>query len=310
MLTDALRLPHHVLVTGGTGFVGSRLVEASIAGGHRVSVLTRNPARAARLPDTVKVVTSLDQIAAAERIDAVVNLAGEPISDSPWTRRKRARIIASRVDATRACLDLIARLDVKPGVLISGSAIGWYGIRDDAELDESSPGTACFSREVCTRWETAAAGAGVRTILLRTGLVLGQGGGLLARMLPAFRLGLGGRFGSGRHWMSWIHQDDLVRLIVHCIADPAVAGPVNATAPNPVSNRDFTRALGRALNRPTILPVPAWPLTALLGDFARELLLGGQRVLPRAAEASGFVFHYPEIDGALAAITRADHPRR
>lgn len=310
ILANGLKGRQHVLVTGGTGFVGSRLVAALTAGGHDVTVLSRGSASAAPLPAPVRIVTSLDQLADDVRIDAVVNLAGEPISNGLWTDRKRARIIASRVEVTRACRALIDRLETKPQVLVSGSAIGWYGIRGDEELDENSTGTPCFSREVCTTWEEAAEGAGIRTVLLRIGLVLDNGGGMLARMLTPFKFGLGGRFGSGRHWMSWIHRDDLVRLIVHCIADPALTGPVNAVAPNPVTNRDFTRALGRALHRPTVLPVPSWPLTMLMGDFARELLLGGQRVLPRKAIASGFAFTYPDIDSACAAIVGQNQLRQ
>jgi uncharacterized protein (TIGR01777 family) len=303
-LASALSAPHHVLITGGTGFVGSRLAEVLVAGGHAVTVLTRAKASAAKLPGGVQVVTSLDQISNDAAIDAVVNLAGEPISSGLWTKAKREKIIASRTKTTRDCLALIARLDRKPKVLVSGSAIGWYGIRGDELLDEASPGTDCFSREVCTAWEAAADGAGIRTVLLRIGLVLERSGGLLARMLLPFKLGLGGRFGSGRHWMSWIHRDDLVRLIIHAIADPALSGPVNAVAPQPVTNRDFTTALGRALRRPTLIPVPGWPLKLLLGDFARELLLGGQRVLPRAAEKSGFEFRYPQLDAALQAVLK------
>lgn len=301
-LVAPLGQPRSVLVTGGTGFVGSRLVAALVAGGHRVTVLTRNPARVRGLPAGVELVASLDAIAGDARIDALVNLAGEPIAAGLWTSARRARIISSRVAVTEACVALIARLAVKPAVLVSGSAIGWYGLRGDEELDETAGGSACFSREVCLRWEDAAERAGIRTVRLRIGLVLGPKGGLLARMLPAFRLGLGGPFGAGRNWMSWIHRDDLVRLIAHCIADDALSGPVNATAPNPATGQDFAKALGRALHRPVFLKVPAAPLRLVLGDFAEELLLGGQRVLPVRAEASGFAFRYPELDGALGEV--------
>lgn len=292
----------HILITGGSGFVGSRLAAALADAGHQVTVLSRSAAPAGALPAAVRVITSLDRIASDEVLDGIVNLAGEPISNGLWTKAKRARIVASRDETTQACLALIARLARKPEVLVSGSAIGWYGIRGDEVLDETSAGTDCFSREVCMAWEAAATGAGIRTVLLRIGLVLDNSGGMLARMLTPFEFGLGGPFGRGRHWMSWIHRDDLVRLIVHCLADPNLSGPVNATAPQPVTNRDFTRALGRALRRPALLPVPAWPLQALLGDFARELLLGGQRVIPARAAASGFAFRYADIDSALRAI--------
>ncbi len=290
-----------ILITGGTGFVGTRLVAALVAAGHAVTVLTRNRASAAALPTPVTIVTDLAEIESSAQIDAVVNLAGEPLSDGLWTAVKRQRIIASRVDVTRACVELIARLERKPDVLVSGSAIGWYGLRGDELLDESGEAQDCFSHEVCQAWEAAAVDADVRTVLLRIGLVLDHGG-MLARMLPAFKFGLGGRFGNGKHWMSWIHRDDLVRLIVHAIATPELSGPLNGTAPEPVTNREFTRALGAALHRPAILPVPRWPLHLLMGQFADELLFSGQRVVPAAALASGFRFSYPQIGPAFAAI--------
>ena len=307
-LAKALPDRKAVLVTGGTGFVGSRLVAALAAAGHHVTVLTRDPAKAEKLvlAGPMRIVTALDDIIDSERFDAIVNLAGEPISDTPWTRAKRVRIVRSRLATTYALLGLIRRLEHKPTVLVSGSAIGVYGLRGDQPLTEINLGSPCFSRRVCVGWERAAGKAeamGVRTVLLRTGLVLDRAGGMLARMLAPFEFGLGGRFGDGRHWMSWIHRDDLVRLIVHCIATSSLTGPVNATAPEPVTNRVFTAALGRALGTPAIVPVPARPLRMLLGAFAEELLLSGQRVFPAAAVNSGFVFRYPDIDGALAAIT-------
>lgn len=301
-LVAALPPRRHVLITGGTGFVGSRLVAALLAAGHRVSVLTRSRSNAASLPAAVTLLTDLGQIADDAAIDAVVNLAGEPIAGGLWTAARRARIIASRVEATTACAGLIARLAVKPAVFISGSAIGWYGMQDGEKLDEASAGEDCFSRQVCLAWEAAAQGAACRTVTLRIGLVLGPGGGMLARMLPSFRLGLGGPFGKGENWMSWIHRDDLVRLIAQCIADKALSGPVNATAPHPVTGQQFAHALGRALHRPVLLRIPALPLKLVLGDFARELLLGGQRVVPAKAVQSGFAFDYPDLDPALAQI--------
>ena len=301
-LVAALAPRRHVLITGGTGFVGSRLAAALLAAGHRVSVLTRSRSNAAGLPAAVTLLTDLGQIADDAAIDAVVNLAGEPIAGGLWTAARRTRIIASRVEATKACAGLIARLAVKPAVFISGSAIGWYGMQDGEKLDEASSGEDCFSRQVCLAWEAAAQGAACRTVTLRIGVVLGPGGGMLARMLPSFRLGLGGPFGKGENWLSWIHRDDLVRLIARCIADPALSGPVNATAPHPVTGQQFAQALGRALHRPVLLRIPALPLKLVLGDFARELLLGGQRVVPAKAVNSGFAFEYPELGPALAQI--------
>ena len=313
-LAQAIGGRRHVLVTGGTGFVGTRLVGALAAAGHEVTVLTRKRGTAAALGEAgpVRIVTTLDAIPDNLRIDAIVNLAGEPISDTPWTRAKRIRILRSRVGVTREVIRLIERLEHRPEVLVSGSAIGWYGLRGDQPLGEAAWGVKCFSRRICVAWEHAARPAealGVRTVLLRIGLVFDRDGGMLARLLTPFEFGLGGRFGDGRHWMSWIHRDDLVRLVCHCIASPALQGPVNATAPRAVTNRAFTAALGRALNRPALVPIPAAPLQLALGDFAKELLLGGQRVVPAAAIASGFEFRYPEIDGALQAICATPPPR-
>jgi uncharacterized protein (TIGR01777 family) len=304
-LMTALPLRHTVLVTGATGFVGRRLVEALAAGGHQVIALVRDPARADMLRPPLRLITSLEQIPDRTPIDAIVNLAGEPIANGPWTRSKRRRMVESRRDVTMAVVRLIARLDRRPSVLISGSAVGWYGLRQDEVLTETDDGTACFSRTLCEAWEHAAMRAeqyGVRVVRLRTGLVLGSAGGLLARMLTPFEFGLGGQLGSGTQWMSWIERDDLVRLIAHVIAHPELSGPLNATAPMPVQNAAFAAALGRALHRPAALRVPAGLLRLLAGDLATELLLGGQRVLPDKALANGFVFRHRTLDSALAAI--------
>ncbi len=306
-LAVALPGTQSVLVTGGTGFVGRRLVEALVEAGHRVSVLTRDAKASHGLPRGVRLLGTLATIGPGERIDAVVNLAGEPIANGLWTKAKRERIIASRRAVTRDCVALIARLEHKPAAFVSASAIGWYGLHGDEPLDETASGNDCFSRQVCMVAEAEAKQAeehGVRTVRLRIGLVIDANGGLLQRMVLPFRLGLGGPFGRGRHWMSWIHRDDLVRLICHAIATPDLFGPVNATAPDPVRNKDFTRALGQALNRPAFIPVPAAPLRWVAGDLAKELLLGGQRVLPTAALRSGFSFTYPDLATALKAIFR------
>jgi len=295
-----------VLITGATGFIGTRLVEALVSARHRVIVLARNPAKAAQLRTPFELITSLDQLGSDAVIDAIVNLAGEPIASAPWTKARRTRIVESRVRMTDDVVRLIARLKRKPAVLVNGSAIGWYGLRGDEVLTETSYGTACFSREICEAWECEALKADTRVVRLRIGLVLGVEGGLLGQLLFPFSFGLGGPIGSGRQWMSWISRDDLVRLIAHAIATPSLSGAMNATAPIPVENRDFTRALGSTLRRPAMLPLPAMPLRLALGDFARELLLGGQRVLPKKAIASGFVFRHPTVESALREILNGE----
>jgi uncharacterized protein (TIGR01777 family) len=314
-LMAALPERQTVLVTGATGFIGRRIVEALAAAGHQPIVLARDPAKAARLAVPFRLVTSLDQIPNDTRIDAVINLAGEPIADRPWTAARRRRLLASRLRVTRAVVRLIERLEHKPAVLVSGSAVGWYGLWQDESLTEFDGGKGCFTHRLCAAWERAAKAAerpGVRVVRLRIGLVLGTEGGLLSRLLTPFELGLGGRIGNGRQWMSWIERDDLVRLIAHVIAAPSLTGAVNATAPEPVTNATFTRELARALRRPALLPVPAAPLRRLAGDLADELLIGGQRVLPDKADASGFVFRHPTLPSALSAVLGAplDPPRR
>ncbi len=294
-----------VLVTGATGFIGSRLVASLIGAGHRVIALVRNPAKADVLPPPITLITSLDQLPADTKIDAIINLAGEPIGNGLWTEAKRRLILSSRIDMTTDVVKLIARLERKPTVLVSGSAIGWYGLWQDQVLTESAKSHACFSHELCDAWENAARPAsehGVRVVYLRIGLVLGTDGGFITRMLTPFEFGLGGPLGSGKQWMSWIERDDLVRLIAHVIAKSDLAGPINATAPIPVTNTKFTEELGRKLHRPAVFRIPGALLRSLGGDFANELLLGGQRVLPNKALSNGFVFRHETLRSAFDAI--------
>lgn len=304
-LVSALPGRQAVLVTGGTGFVGRRLVAALVGAGHDVTVLTRDAKHALGLATPVRIVTDLATLPSDFRCDIAINLAGEPIAAGRWTIARRRRIVDSRLGVTRALAVLFDRLDQRPAVLVSGSAIGFYGVDDDTTLDETVAKGRGFAADVCAAWEAAAlciARPDTRVVLLRTGLVLASSGGMLGGLLPIFEFGLGGPIGSGRQMTSWIHRDDLVRLIATAAADPEISGPLNATAPTPVSNRVFAHALGRALGRPTILPLPAMPLRLLLGDLAEELMLGGQKVLPVKAVFHGFRFHYPRFEDAVGAI--------
>jgi len=294
-----------VLVTGATGFIGVRLVASLTEAGHHVIALVRDPAKALSLPPPITLLTSLDQLAANTAIDAIVNLAGEPIGNGLWTEAKRQAILQSRLTMTGEVVRLIARLVHKPKVLVNGSAIGWYGLWQDQPLTESAKSHDCFSHDLCEAWEQAASAAeahGVRVVALRIGLVVGRDGGFLARLLTPFEFGLGGRLGSGLQWMSWIERDDLVRLIAYTIAKQEIAGPLNATAPLPVRNATFTAELARCLHRPAVLRVPDRLLRRAGGDLANELLLGGQRVVPNKALSNGFVFRHQSLRSALQAI--------
>jgi uncharacterized protein len=289
-----------IAISGSSGLIGSALAREVLGRGHTIKRLVR---RATRSADEVAWDPTRGTIdaAALDGIDAVVNLAGEPVAQR-WSGGAKARIRASRVSATSLLAAAIAQLDRKPRVLVSGSAIGVYGDRGDEVLDESSaPGTD-FLALVCREWEAATAAAsdsGVRVAHLRTGIVLARTGGALAKMLPPFRLGMGGRMGSGRQWMSWIALSDTVAAIVHVIGADSVSGPVNIAAPAPVTNADFTRTLARVLRRPAIVPVPRLALHALFGEMAEGAVLASQRVAPAVLMASGFTFQYPTLGQAL-----------
>ncbi|MGM0563733.1 MAG: TIGR01777 family oxidoreductase [Pseudomonadota bacterium] len=292
-----------ILVSGGSGFIGSALCRALADRGDQVVVLSRSPARVAKaLPPAVKVVGSLRGV---EPCDAVINLAGENLSGRRWNERFKRQLLDSRLDTTRALLAWAQATDTPPRTWINGSAIGYYGDRGDELIDETSPSghESEFTVDLCRRWEGLAAEAadlGARLCLLRTGVVLGHGGALKQMLLP-FKLGLGGRLSDGQQWMSWIHLDDEVRAIVYLVDHDTLSGPFNLTAPSPVRNVDFTRILGRVLGRPTPFPAPAWALKLGMGEMA-ELVLGGQRVLPNALQAAGFEFRYPDLEKALQAI--------
>ncbi len=291
-----------IAITGGTGFIGQALVARLSAGGHSILVLSRQPG-SARLPPGVRA----DFFDAAQppepdlldEIEAVIHLAGESIAKR-WTAEQKRRVLESRQKGTSA----IARAAVQAKTvrtIVSGSAIGYYGPHGDEELREDSPPGSDFLASVCRSWEQATAPAqeaGIRVVHLRTGIVLHPDGGALQQMLGPFKLGLGGRIGSGRQYMSWIHRGDLEALFVYALSAGSMKGAVNGTAPNPVTNEQFTRTLGRVLNRPALIPAPAFALRLALGEMS-SMLLTGQRVAPAVALASGFKFAFPDLEPAL-----------
>ena len=295
----------NVLVTGGTGFIGGALCRRLLAGGHAVSVLTRERQRAEQLlQDQVAAFESLDELPRETAPEAIVNLAGLSLGSGRWTERLKQEFIASRVGVTRQVISYIAGTDRKPGILISGSAVGYYGARGDEELDEDAPPGNEYQSDLCKAWEAEAFKAvqhGVRVCVSRTGVVLGKGGGALSSLVSQFRLGLGGYVGNGRQWMSWIHIDDLVSIILHLIADESLAGAFNATGPNPEMNRDFARKLAVALHRPALMWAPGWLLRLMVGEMA-HLYVTGQKVLPSRLLESGYRFKFPELRMALADI--------
>ncbi len=290
----------NITLTGATGFIGRRLAGRLLVGSHSLHVLGRRAVPGLSLSAWDAGGNASPPLESLRDSQAVVHLAGEPVSQR-WTPEARQRIRSSRVEGTRRLVEALAAFPRPPAVLVCASAIGIYGSRGDEILTESSPPGGGFLAEVCQEWEQAAdqaASAGIRVVKLRTGVVLGPGGGALQRMLPLFKAGLGGRLGSGRQWMSWINLEDLVELICLALEQPELAGPVNATAPSPVTNAEFTRQLAARLRRPALLPVPAFALRMVFGEMA-SVLLDSQRVLPQAALAAGFRFRYPELGPAL-----------
>jgi len=291
-----------LLITGATGFIGGHLVRRLLANGDAIIALTRDPDNALdRFGPHVRIVTDLGSLQTSTRIDAVVNLAGEPILGLPWTRTRRAALLNSRLDTTRALTNLIARLDRPPRVLVSASAIGYYGVRDGEELDERAAPQSVFQSKLCQEWEAAAQAAdllGVRVVTLRLGLVLARDGGALPSLARPVRMGFGAIIGSGQQWVSWIHIDDAIRLIEFVFANPMVRGAVNAVAPAAVIHAHFQRELAQTLHRPLWFRIPAWLLRRTLGEMA-QLLVDGQRVTPARAVAAGFVFQLSEVSTAL-----------
>ena len=289
-----------VLVTGASGLIGSAVVEALRRVGHEAVAMVRRPARGAA---EVQWNPAAVDAAPFEGADAIVHLAGENIAVGRWTAERKKKIVDSRVDGTRNLAQSIAAAARKPRVLVSASAVGFYGDRGDELLNESSASGAGFLAEVARGWESAtdpAARAGIRVVLVRIGVVLAGTGGALPKMALPFRIGMGGRVGNGRQWMSWIALDDLVRLILFAIENESVRGPANAVAPQPATNAEFTRTLARVLHRPAIFPAPAFALRLMMGEMANELLLSSQRIEPKVALESGFRFEYPQLHSALS----------
>lgn len=295
--------PRRILVTGATGFIGQHVCRRFIAAGDDVLVLTRSRGRALDLfGPHVTICTSLSDIADDAPVDAIVNLAGEPIIARPWTERRRRQLIASRVEVTEALVELIGRLQRKPAVLVTASAVGYYGVRGDEELCEADRGRTIFQSQLCQIWELAAQRArnhGVRVCRLRLGVVLGRDGGALPRQILAARARIAAVLGCGRQWISWIHVEDVLRLIEHCLECSDLDGPINATAPAPTRQYEFARQLAARFGRSLTVRAPAGLLRRLLGERA-QLLLDGQRALPVKALASGFEFRYPRLETALA----------
>ncbi len=291
-----------IAITGASGLIGRALTSSLTAEGHQVIPVVRRPNSAT--PDAIEWNPAAGTIDAAkfEGLDGVVHLAGAGIGDHRWTDSYKREILESRTKGTELLARTLASLAAPPSVLVSGSAIGFYGDTADTAVDETAPAGDDFLAKVCVDWEAAAApaaAAGIRVPFLRTGIVLTADGGALAKMLPLFRFGLGGRMGSGKQWWSWISMADEIGAI-RWLLDHDISGPVNATAPNPVTNSQFTKALGEAMHRPTLAPVPSFGPKLLLGpELADALLFTSTRVVPRVLEASGYVFAHPTIDAAL-----------
>jgi uncharacterized protein (TIGR01777 family) len=301
-----------VVIAGGSGFLGLPLAQRLSAEGHDVLILTRRSGFTAGNGRVRAVMWTPHGEAGgwASEVDgagAVVNLAGESIAKR-WTAARKQRILESRLLATRSMVAAIRRAAAPPPVLVNGSAVGYYGPHGDEIVTEETRAGGDFLAHVCVQWEAEAERASsdrTRVVCVRTGLVLETCGGALPQMLPPFRFGVGGPVGTGHQYWPWIHRDDWIALVKWTIQSPSVSGPVNATAPHPVTNREFATALGRAIRRPSLLPMPAPALRLILGEMADGLLLSGQRAIPQRAERGGFTFRYPHVDEALQAVLKA-----
>ncbi|TDG13982.1 TIGR01777 family protein [Seongchinamella unica] len=292
----------HILITGGTGFIGDALVPALRQDQHTLSILTRQSLDST---DGVDYIADFSEIPAEKPVHAVINLAGVSLADHRWSGRYKREIVNSRLDTTQALVSWIAGRDQKPGVLLSGSAIGYYGHHEDEVLDENGSANPGFAQGLCEQWEAAANQAveqGVRTCLLRLGVVLDSGGGAFVQMARPFRFGVGNWIGSGRQWLSWIHRTDVVRAILFLLREDSLAGPFNLTAPDAVTSRGFCEAMAARRSTLVNLPVPATLMRIMLGEMAEELLIKGQRVVPARLQQADFEFRYPSLETALEDI--------
>jgi uncharacterized protein len=296
-----------LVVAGASGFIGSALSSRLLEKGHTLTLLTRAAPREGSTATKRWVHwtpnASGEWEAVVNAAEGVINLAGEPIAAKRWTAEQKRKIRASRIETTAGIVKAIAKAEPKPGFLINASAIGYYGPRGDEVISEEVPPGTDFLAQVCRDWEREAKNAerrGLRVVCVRTGIVLGRGGGALAKMVPPFKFFMGGPLGSGNQWMSWIHLEDEVGLLLHLIEHAEASGPFNATAPNPVRMKEFCQNLGRVMGRPSWAPVPAFALRILLGEMA-EMLLTGQRAVPAAAQRLGYDFRYPNLYDALKA---------
>jgi uncharacterized protein (TIGR01777 family) len=292
----------HILLTGGTGLIGRRLCRHWLSQGHQLTVWSRKPDEVARLCGAgVRGIAHPDDLG-SQPVDAVINLAGAPIADRPWTRKRKALLWDSRITLTEQLITWLERREQRPAVLISGSAVGWYGDGGERELDEDSPPVSeDFASRLCIAWEETAVRAealGIRVVLVRTGLVLANEGGFLQRLLPPFKLGMGGPIGNGRQWMPWVHIDDQIGAIDFLLNREDAQGPYNVCAPAPARNRDFAKTLAGILHRPSFMPMPAVALRLLMGELS-VLLLGGQRARPGRLQAAGYTFRFTDLRAAL-----------
>jgi len=296
-----------ILITGGTGLIGRRLCAVLSAQGHTLTVLSRRSKQVAELCGTdVKPMTSLDEYHSGVRFDAVINLAGEPIVDARWSVKRKQILRQSRIDLTHSLLQKIYQASYRPQVFLSGSAIGFYGNGGDVVFSEQAPAGGDFGAQLCVDWEAAAMAAaamGIRTCILRTGLVLDSAGGMLQKMRLPFSLGLGTRIGNGYQWMSWIHIHDYIAIMLFLLQHENAEGCFNMVAPEPVTNRKFTRLLAVALHRPVLFVAPAFLLKLALGEMS-ELIVGGQRVIPAKIKAAGYEFIYPSLLPALTDLLK------